>query len=96
METVQDTIERIRKQSNNNILSELENIAWGDTPEATIAAIQSAPVQQAIMEQANSGSLVGNTLGAFGIGAVWDALLRLFHLSAGGITIPLLTSLISV
>ena len=69
METVQDTIERIRKQSNSNILSELENIAWGDTPEATIAAIQSAPVQQAIMEQANSGSLVGNTLGAFGIGA---------------------------
>ena len=68
METVQETINRIREQSNSNILHELKGIDWGNNPEDTIAAIKSAPVQEAIAAQANGGSLAGDTLGAFGIG----------------------------
>ena len=70
METVQDTINRVRKELNSNILNELEGISLGNTPEETLAAIQSAPVQEAIAAQAGNGSsLMGDTLGAFGIGA---------------------------
>ena len=69
METVQETIDKVRNQLNNNIINNLDAVSWGNSPEETIAAIQSAPVQEAIMSQAQGGSLVGDTLGAFGIGA---------------------------
>ena len=68
METVQDTIDRVRKQLNSNILSELEGISLGNTPEETLAAIRSAPVRDAIAAQTTRSTLAGDTLGAFGIG----------------------------